>query len=357
MQSKQEFCPNWTSAPGDTIADILLERGLSKVEFARLLGSSAEKTSDLLEGRLPITIGIARRLEHVIGGSVEFWISRDFQYRQDSSRLDRADEGWLSELPIGDMVRFGWIKPPPRPSDEMQACLQFFGVENVQAWRQMITNLSEMVAFRTSTTFESRPAAVAAWLRQGELVGEAVKCEAWNPVHFERALSLVRALTREKKPDVFVPKLSDLCASAGVAVAIIRAPNGCRASGATRFLSSKKALLQLSFRYLSDDHFWFTFFHEAGHLLLHGDKRLFLEGAETPRTKEEDEANQFAERMLVPGELRPAMLALPLSSRAVLRFARKLGVSPGIVVGQLQHYKRIGRNQLNGLKRRFKWGD
>ena len=316
MQNRQEFCPDWTSAPGDTIADILMERGLSKVQFAQLLGSSTEKTSDLLEGRVPITIGIARRLEHVIGGSVEFWVSRDFQYRQDSSRLAQADEKWLSDLPIGDMVKFGWIHPAPRPSDEMRACLRFFGVDSVQAWRQMFVRLSEMVAFRTSASFESRPAAVAAWLRQGELTGEAIKCEPWRSGHFEKILSSVRALTREKKPEVFVPKLRELCASAGVAVVIVRAPNGCRASGATRFLSPKKALLQLSFRYLSDDHFWFTFFHEAGHLILHGDKRLFLEGAETPTTKEEEEANQFAEAILVPAEFRPALFALSPSSRA-----------------------------------------
>jgi len=357
MQIKQGFCPNWVSPPGDTIADILAERGLSEAEFSDLIGSSREKASDLLQGRIPITISIARQLEHVVGGSVEFWMSRDFQYRQDSSRLHQADEQWLNELPIGDMVKFGWIRPAPRPSDEMRACLKFFGVESVQDWHELVARLSEAVAFRTSTSFESHPGAVAAWLRQGELVGEAIKCKAWSSNRFGEVLSTVRSLTREKDPGRFTPKLKELCATAGVAVAIVRAPNGCRASGATRFLSPKKALLQLSFRYLSDDHFWFSFFHEAAHLLLHGDKRLFLEGTDIPITKEEEEANRFAEDMLVPPGLRLAMLSLPLNGRKVIRFARKLGISPGIVVGQLQHYKKIDLHQLNGLKRRFKWPD
>jgi Zn-dependent peptidase ImmA (M78 family) len=138
---------------------------------------------------------------------------------------------------------------------------------------------------------------------------------------------------------------------------VVRAPSGCHASGSTRFLSETKALLLLSFRHLSDDQFWFTFFHEAAHLLLHGEKRLFIEGLGGPATKEEEEANEFAGRLLVPSPFRDRLFDLPTNSREVIKFARLLGTSPGIIVGQLQHYRRIEHNQLNGLKRRFRWED
>jgi Zn-dependent peptidase ImmA (M78 family) len=116
-------------------------------------------------------------------------------------------------------------------------------------------------------------------------------------------------------------------------------------------------MILLSFRYLSDDHFWFTFFHEAGHLVLHGDRCIFLEGDDTLTTEEEDAANAFAADTLIPPEYQAEMLRLPLNGRDVMRFARKVGVSPGIVVGQLQHYGRFRQNQLNNLKRRFTWGE
>jgi plasmid maintenance system antidote protein VapI len=357
MPSTDEFRPNWSSAPGDTIADILRERHLSLLEFARRIGQSAGEATDLLEGRATITIGIARRLEEVLGASVEFWMSRDFQYRQDISRLHEIDEEWLSELPVGDMIRFGWLRPLPHPSDEMAACLRFFGVPSVSAWRRTYADLQGMVAFRTSRSFESRPAAVAAWLRQGEIASEGINCESWNAERFGKCLVQIRHLTRQKSPERFMPDLQKLCASGGVALAVVRAPNGCRASGATRFISPNKALMLLSFRYLSDDQFWFTFFHEAGHLILHGEKGFFLEGMESPGTTEEQEANEFAERVLVPVEFRKEALGLPLDSRKVLRFARRLGISPGILVGQLQHYGRVKQEHLNGLKRRFTWED
>jgi Zn-dependent peptidase ImmA (M78 family) len=140
-------------------------------------------------------------------------------------------------------------------------------------------------------------------------------------------------------------------------VVVVRAPGGCRASGATRFLTKDKALLLLSFRYLTDDHFWFTFFHEAGHLLLHGERGFFLEGVDMPSTIEEDEANEFAANTLVPSEFQPTLLSLRADAHKVIRFAMKIGVSPGIIVGQLQHLGKIRQNQLNSLKRRFEWSE
>ena len=351
-----EFRPNWASAPGDTIADIMDDLGLSVGEFAQRLGQTVEYAGDLLQGRATITIRTARELERILGGSVAFWIARDSQYREDVGRIHAADEEWLNELPISDMIKFGWLRPP-RPSEEVDACLRFFGVPSVAEWRHSYDSLAALVAFRTSPSFDSRPAAVAAWLRKGEIEGDNVVCAPWSPVGFSDSLQDIRHLTQEKDPSRFLPALRQICSASGVATAVVRAPTGCRASGATRFVSPDKALLLLSFRYLSDDQFWFTFFHEAAHLLLHGHEAVFLEGLDTQSTVQETEANEFAERILVPVEFKNALLALPADARAIIRFANRIGISPGIVVGQLQHRGRIPRHHFNRLKRRFRWND
>jgi Zn-dependent peptidase ImmA (M78 family) len=196
---------------------------------------------------------------------------------------------------------------------------------------------------------------VAAWLRQGEIEAEGIECEPWDAEHFERSLLEIRSLTREKHPKKFLPQLQKLCAESGVAVVSLRAPAGCRSSGATRFLSSQKAVLLLSFRHLSDDHFWFTFFHEAGHLLLHGKSGFFVEGDDTPSNRDEDEANKFAARILVPPTFQASFLNLRADARAVIRFAMRAGIAPGIIVGQLQHLGHLRHNQLNRLKRYYVW--
>ncbi len=360
MTEKNDFQPDWVSVPGDTIIDLLEEQNLSTIEFALRMGLTVADANELLHGRASISIEIARRLEGVIGGSAEFWMTRESQYRQGVARLQLAVRGaegdqWIRELPVKDMIKFGWVESTPGSGGNITACLRFFGVPDVRTWRERYRDIIDMAAFRTSPSFRSHPGAIAAWLRKGELDGESLDCKSWDASLFEEVLLGIRSLTRKKDPKIFIPELKERCAECGVAVAIVRAPSGCRASGATRFLSRSKALLLLSFRYLSDDHFWFTFFHEAGHLLLHGKKVIFLEGPNMLSTKEEDAANEFAARILVPSELQSGLLSLDANGLEVVRFARRVGVSPGIVVGQLQHLRRIRRDQLNNLKRRFSW--
>ena len=150
MPNTQGFCPDWASSPGDTISDILRERNISKFEFAKQLGQTPEDTTNLLEGRAAITIALARQLERILGASVEFWVSRDFQYRDDIARLNVVYKEWLSALPISDMIKFRWLSPVPHPSEEVNACLRFFGVPSVAAWSETYADLQQMAAFRTS---------------------------------------------------------------------------------------------------------------------------------------------------------------------------------------------------------------
>lgn len=368
MVSCDEFRPDWVSAPGDTIVDILRQRHLSGREFAAMIGLSAEDADHLLSGRSSVTITVARKLVEVVGASVEFWMHRDFLYRQDIERVFGTEPEWLAELPLGDMIKFGWLMPVPHPTEELAACLDFFDVSSVLEWHQKYETLQTMTAFRTSRSFDNRPASVAAWLRQGELEADGIECNRWNPEGFLGSLDSVRQLTQQKDPKRFIPELQEKCAENGVAVVIVRSPAGCRASGATRFVGPYKAILQLSFRYLTDDHFWFTFFHEAGHLILHGNQRLFssvlgkarpwiLEGlsASGASDVEEQEANQFASSTLIPAELERQLMALGANRRDILRFAHRSGVSPGIVVGQLQHRGWVTFEQMNSLKRRYVW--
>jgi plasmid maintenance system antidote protein VapI len=279
MQRKKAFAPDWTSAPGETISDMLQERSWSTVDFARRLEYSTKHTGEILEGSVHLSPEIALRLEHVLGVPAQFWLVREAQYRAGVNRQkpSMALDEWVRELPVKDMRAFGWLDQNLASTDAVAACLDFFGVADVTEWRTVYHDMLQNAVFRTSRTFRSRPHSVAAWLRRGELEAHSIQCDAWDPKRFEDTLKEVRPLTRRRDLHHFIPELTRKCATSGVAVVIVRAPEGCRTSGATRFINPQKALLLLSFRYLSDDHFWFTFFHECGHLLLHSKKALFLE--------------------------------------------------------------------------------
>lgn len=360
MASGEHFQPLWASAPGETISEILRRRRIDVQSFAADLGETEDYAQCLLNGTHAINRSVAERLHYVIGGSVTFWLNREAQYRDDVARLQRAKEqndavAWLKELPLRDMRSFGWVTRFDDKIKQSHECLRFFGSSSIADWRSRVGGVQSVVAFRTSETFKSSPGAVAAWLRQGELIASGMRCTKWDKDNFYLALKDIRKLSRIDDPAIFVPALQELCADCGVAVVVLRAPQGCRASGATKFLSDDKAMLLLSFRYRSDDHFWFTFFHEAGHLLLHDCSALFVEGDHFLPTEEEAEADQFSEQLLVPPEVRQEMYELPTNYRMIMRFARKIGVSAGIVVGQLQHAGVFPRDKMNFLKKRFVW--
>lgn len=358
MADREDFQPDWASAPGETIADALRERGVPPSVFAGNVGCEAEQFNELLHGRTELSLETALLLERHLGGSRAFWLNREAHYRADLARLRKEVESaaeWLTHLPLRDMIRFGWVQRGADTAAQARACLAFFEVPDAAAWRHVYGVPVEMAVFRASPTFDSNAGSVATWLRQGEIASRDIHCQPWNRDEFLAGLARIRPLTRQKDPARFLPTLREVCAEAGVAVVVLRAPAGCRASGATRFVSPSKALLLLSFRYLSDDHFWFTFFHEAAHLILHNPNALFIEAAEMLSSAREQEANEFAQDFLIPRSLHSDFALLPLTHESIIRFARRLGISSGIVVGQLQHAGRLPRNQLNRLKRRFRW--
>jgi HTH-type transcriptional regulator / antitoxin HigA len=173
-------------------------------------------------------------------------------------------------------------------------------------------------------------------------------------------LPRLRALTLLRDPAKFVPELQRFCAECGVAVVFVReipGKQGTRLCGAARWLTPEKALIQLSVRYKDDGNLWFSFFHEAAHILLHSKKAFFVddrigEGAD----EQEVEADNFARNLLIPPNALQKFITGNLFTDAALRrFAEEIGIAPGIVVGRLQHDGKIAYNIGNNLKARYEW--
>ncbi|MGJ7503679.1 ImmA/IrrE family metallo-endopeptidase [Variovorax sp. ZT5P49] len=360
MTHMNTFEPKWTSPPGATVLDLLQERSLPVSELAQVVEKDVQSVSRLLFGVEPLTADWADCLSRALGASPSFWLRREELYRADLRRLCDAatatdTEKWLDDLPMKDMVRFGWIEQGASARETALNACAFFGVTTSETFERKYQGLRAAAAYRTSATFSTRPSAVAAWLRQGEIAAAAIDCEPWNDESLHDSLDAIRTLTREPNPAVFLPELERLLAGCGVATVVARAPEGCRASGATRFLSPDKALIQLSFRYLADDQFWFTVFHEIGHLLLHAHEDMFLEGLEERNSKAEAEADAFALSTIFARTGVDALDKVSNSRFDIARLARKAGIAPGIVVGQLQERGRVPYHHFNYMKTRYAW--
>ncbi len=125
-------------------------------------------------------------------------------------------------------------------------------------------------------------------------------------------------------------------------------------SGATSWLSSDRALIALSLRHKTNDHLWFTLFHEAGHIFKHGKKATFVEGLDGVDTVHEAEDDRFAAYQLIPLAAAQKLQGLR-SEQEVKAAATAHGIAPGIVVGRMQHEGWLPRIHLNGLKVSYHW--
>jgi Zn-dependent peptidase ImmA (M78 family) len=146
-----------------------------------------------------------------------------------------------------------------------------------------------------------------------------------------------------------------LCTKSGVALVLVSELPRTHIYGATRWLNKDKALLMLSLRYKTNDHFWFSFFHEAAHIILHGKKCIFIDEKAKTMNDMEVQADQFSRNILVPTKSYEAFVEKRSFSQAdIERFAKSVNVAPGIVVGFLQHDKHIPYSWHNRLKEKFR---
>lgn len=335
-------------------------RQLSQAEFARRCGRSPKMISEIIAGKAPVEPVTALQFEKVLGVDAGIWMGIETDYRLHEEReaearraAEQAD--WAKKFPITDLVKRGIVHKPTSNTDRVSALLSFFGVASVEAWRSK-RRRSE-VAYRRSPSFKSDEFALETWLRLGELEAEQVECSDYDAARFRQGLALIRTLTAAPTDATFT-QAEGLCKEAGVALAIVKPLPKTALSGVARWLTPRKALIQLSARHLSDDQLWFSFFHEAAHLLLHGKRNVFVHEGSGESSRIENEANEWASNFLVPRHHWDEFVGSSLFTRSdVRRFAEEQGIAPGIVVGRLQHEKHLPWSHLNDMKASLSWGN
>lgn len=356
------FAPDWVSPPGDTIADLLEERDWTQAQLAERLGCTTKHVSQLINGKAPIGEETALKLERVLGSTAGFWLNREAQYRAQLAKIEEEERletwtSWLDELPVKELMQQGKILKRRMVAKNkpgiVRDLLHFFGVASPEEWQSCYAGME--VSFRRTREAQSDVGAIAAWLRCGEIEAERLDCPKFNKSQFKEAVREIRTLT-VLEPEEFEPKLQRLCWEAGVVFVIVPSIPRAHVSGMARWLNLHKALIQLSLYGKTNDRFWFTFFHEAAHILLHDKKDIFLDewdGGKKLSSQQEEEADRWASEFLIPSQY-DAELPHLKSKKAVVEFAERLGIHPGIVVGRLQHDGLIDRTWMNGLKVSFR---
>ncbi len=342
------------SKPGDTIFETIEHFKMSQAELAYRMGKTPSKINDLISGKEPITVATAIQLEKVLGIDAHFWLNREMLYREKLSRIEQEEaleesKDWLKLQPIKELKVCGYLKTEKVGPAMAEECLKFYGVAAPGQWESFYVDQYDLARFRKSEAHKSTLGALAAWLRIGEIEMRKLKLNLYNKEAFKQSLVDIRNLVRPH-PEDFASRLQQYCLSAGVAIVyticIPRAP----ISGVARWIGGNP-LIQLTDRYKSNDHFWFTFFHEAGHILIHGKKDVFIEHSDEYEadTQKDHEADNFANKFLLQEDITKE-LPNNITEIDIRQIARKYNTHPAIVLGRLQHLGILPYTFGNSLK-------
>ncbi len=355
MSTQYPFQPDYAFPPGDTLLETLETLGLTQKELAARMGRPLKTINQIIKGTAQIMPETALQLEKVTGVPAAFWINAESNYRQHLARLKDEkqqvkDVGWLSRFSYKKMADLHLVPLLKEKVERVGQLLRYFAVATPKQWESTYGDLCG--AARESADLKTDLGDFSAWLRAGEVLAQKCECTPYNKEVFSANLVEIRALTAQSPAKVW-PQVRQFCAEAGVALVLVPELPKTHVYGFTRWLTPEKALIQLSLRYKTDDLLWFTFFHEAAHILLHGKRDVFVEtrGVTNPKEKE---ANEWAADFLIsPQDWRGflASSSASVSEDDIRAFAQKQGIAPSIVLGRLQHHeKRVPPSRFNELK-------
>lgn len=351
MIPQNEFILDIAFHPGETLAEKLEEINMGPKEFAIRTGKPEKTINAVLKGESAITSDMAILFEDVLQIPARFWLKQQYEYDEYIARQKRQSvielaKDWAAAFPYAEMAKLGWIIPTRKVEEKVAHLFKYFGVSSSDAWEEYFYKQQLKVSFRISLYNTKKPHALSAWIRQGELQASKINAPSFDKKMLLAQLPKIKALMATH-PDDFFQQLQELCLLAGVKVIYTPCIKKAPISGATRWIN-EHPVVQMTGRYNQNDRFWFTFFHELGHILLHGKKEIFLEDIEYSDydKQKEKEADEFAIKWTFSEEEEKEVSKNEvLTETDIVKYAAKFNTHPAIIIGRLQKKEIIHYSQ------------
>ncbi len=333
--------------PGWYMSEIIDGMRMSQTELAHRMDRPVQTIRGIARGAKAVTADIAWRLEQVLGVPAHIWTGMEAKYqltkvRNGAAARIKEESNLVGRFPYPQIAKLGLVEPTRKREEKVIELRRFFGVSSLSC---LGDERAYNPAFRQSVKSglgASRESLVS-WLRVGELEAAKIATNPFDSARARETTKVLRHLTREN-PAAFQPPLEKLLAEAGIALVLIPHFPKTHVNGATFWIGPDKAVLMVTIRGGWADIFWFSLFHELGHILLHGKRRTFLEDGvvDAIRKDKEKEADEFArDNLIPPARWREFVVAEDFSDMRISSFADETGIAPGIVVGRLQHDRLI----------------
>jgi len=334
--------------PGEYIREELVERGWTQMDLADILGRPPQVVNEILAGKRSITAETARGLADAFGTSAQLWMNLEASHQL--SRMSAKDDAvsrravLYGKAPIKEMQRRGWIEATSNIEVLEAQVLTFFEISALEQPIQF------RHAARKSTDGSPTPAQFA-WLYRAWHLARALKVQGeFSAVSFNSALAKLSTLKRDLEEARHIPRV---LSEAGIRFLIVEPLPHTKVDGVCFWLGADSPVIALSVRYDRIDWFWHTLMHEMAHVKNRDGMEAptldtELVGLDAQPFEDKGDAEKAADLFAVNFLINQAKLdrfvarVHPLYSKLkISAFAHSNEVHPEIVVGQLQHRKRI----------------
>lgn len=243
---------------------------------------------------------------------------------------------------------FGLEDLPRKKDEQIKAVREFLNVATLSVF----TKRDMAVSFRASTEEMPEASTVKANIMVQIATNIAMEIDApkYDKAKFEEAVNYALTLTRNHSD--FYPRIKKAFGEAGVILVILPNLSGSKINGATKKIGNN-IMLMVNDRRLYSDSFWFTLFHEIGHII-NGDYGISFE-KETG--EQEIAANIFAEDSLIPRDkYNEFVIRNRFELQDIKKFAEEIDRDPGIVLGRLQNDELVGFDDwtMKSIKHKYR---
>lgn len=347
--------------PGETLKEVLEDRGMSQKELALRVGLTEPYISSVINCQKAISVSLAKKLEYALGVDASFWINLQANYDKELADFEDINEisgeelGVLKKLNgIAEYLKqLGFIDPEVHGP---MLVIQLRKLLNISSLKQ-IPAVSQAGAYRLATATNVDSYVLFTWLRVCDLITDNQQIEQELDIDkLKRKIPLIKELMSEDVAKI-QPRLKSYLAECGIKFSIVKHFRGAPVQGLIKKNDDGTLSLLMTTRRKFADIFWFTLFHEIGHII-NGDIENKLIDYDFTNSETEDRADKFAANALVDTKEYENFLEKgDFSLLSIKRFCVEQNIPPYILIGRLQREKHLKYNQYPAEKVKYELGE
>ena len=351
--------------PGQDLLAEINRLNMRQKELAIRTGMSEKHVSTVLNGTKDISASFARKLDIALGAERGTWEKKQNEYDKYMAALEEEEgitEEELSVLkPLKDIIEFflktGVMHNHCGDSEKVLQLRKILCVNDLTAIPKITYNAAYRAQVNTSTNVD--PYVLFAWQRLCEIETEKIAVNgSFDSAKLKNSLPYIKRVMFTSDANDMVNQLKNIFSECGIAFEVVHHFRGAPVQGFIKETNNGKVILCLTIRGKKADRFWFSLFHEVGHLL-NGDLSIRFVDFETVKSENEHKADMFARNILIAPDRYKAFIASGRFRKLdeIKQFSAEVGVPYWITIGRLHSDEWIDWRYFANEAPSYSWAD